>query len=378
VIDVIIIEKPICPTWNGGGLATLGIQNATGTVGYAPPGRNTGVWDVTQQELWRFVPDGNVNYVFEWLDEDGNVISNNTDITVSPTVTTTYTASVSYALASGTIVTLTDDVVVTVEANPTTVAIDTLEVCDDDYDGITVFDLTVQDAPILAGATQTDVTISYYETLADADAGTNMLADPTAYVNTTPNLETVYYRVENNMTGCFATSSFDLSVLAIIDPSNIGIEGECINDEFTITVSPLNNSYDPALVTYEWSGGSSTDNTGSQFIATEDGEYTVAITTPDGCVSMQSFTVINSMCSFPQGISPNGDNLNDTWDLRAFRVDEVEIFNSHGRSVYKKLNYTNEWTGQTNDNDALPVGTYFYVLRLENGEGKHGYIYLNK
>lgn len=373
VVDVILIEKPFCPTWNDGGIAIVGIQNAAGTVGYAPPGRNNGVWEVTQQELWRFVPAGNPNYTFEWLDENNNVISNNTDITVSPTEDTTYTASITYALANGSLVTLTDDVTVTVQTNPEVVATETLQVCDDDFDGVAEFDLTVQDANIIG--TQTDVTVSYYESLADADAGTNMLVDPTVYSSSGG---TVYVRIEDNNTGCYGTGEFQIEVLTQIDPSNIGLEGECINDEYTITVSPLNGGFDPATVTYEWSGGSSTNNTGAQFIATEDGEYTVTVTTADGCSSSQTFTVINSMCSFPQGISPNGDNLNDSWDLRAFRVRELEIFNSHGRSVYKKMNYTNEWTGQTNDNDALPVGTYFYVLRLENGEMKNGWVYLNK
>ncbi len=375
VVDVLIIEKPECTTWNGG-LATLGIQNEFGTVGYAPPGRNTGAWEVLTQELWRFVPDGNPNYTFEWLDEDGNVISNDTDITVSPTETTTYTASITYALADGTLVTLTDDVVVTVQANPTIEDTITLEACDDDYDGITEFDLTEQD-PFVEGG-QTGVTVTYYETLADADAGTGVLADPAAYTNTTPNMQTLYLRIQDDATGCFTTGSFDIVVLDIIDPANIGIEGECIDEEYTITVSPLNGSYDPATVTYEWSGGSSTNNTDSQFIATDDGEYTVSITTPDGCVSMKSFTVVNSMCSFPRGISPNGDGLNDNWNLAAFRVQQLEIFSSHGRSLYKKTNYVDEWYGQTNDNDELPVGTYFYVLKLENGQSKNGWIYLNK
>ncbi|EDP97208.1 gliding motility-associated C-terminal domain-containing protein [Kordia algicida OT-1] len=373
VIDVILIEKPVCPTWNDGGIAIVGIQNAGGTVGYAPPGRNNGVWDVTTQELWRFVPDGTPNYTFEWLDEDGNVISNDTDITVSPTEDTTYTASITYALADGSLVTLTDDVTVRVQRNPEVVATETLRACDDDFDGIAEYDLTVQDANVIG--TQTDVTVTYYESMADAEAGTNMLADPAAYTSASG---TVYVRIQDDNTGCFATGDFQIELLPQIDPANIGLEGECINDEYTITVSPLNNGYDPATVTYEWSGGSSIDNDGSQFIATEDGEYTVMITTADGCTSMQTFTVINAMCSFPQGISPNGDGLNDTWDLRAFRVEEVEIFNSHGRSIYKKLKYTNEWMGQTNDNDNLPVGTYFYVLRLENGQSKNGWIYLNK
>lgn len=379
VVDVVLIEKPICPTWNDGGIAIVGIQNAAGTVGYAPPGRNNGVWEVTDQELWRFVPDGNPNYTFEWFDEDGNSLGNNTDITVSPTEDSVYTASITYALSDGSVVTLTDDVEVTVQQNPEVTATNTLRECDagaDDFDGFTEFDLTQQD-PIIIG-TQTGVSVTYYETLADAEAGTSAIADPAAYVNTVPNMQTIYVRIENDTTGCYKTGDFNLEVLPNIDPNNIGLEGECINGEFIITVMPLNNGYDPATVTYEWSGGSSSANTSSQFLATDDGEYTVMITTADGCTSMQTFEVRNSMCSFPQGISPNGDRLNDSWDLSAFKVKQVEIFTSHGRSVYKKANYTNEWVGQTNDNDNLPVGTYFYVLQLENGESKNGWIYLNK
>jgi gliding motility-associated-like protein len=368
VVDVVLIEKPLCPTWNQG-LATAGIQNIGGTVGYAPPGRNTGVWTVTQQELWRFVPAGNPNYTFEWLEADGTVISNNTDITVSPTEDTTYTASITYALADGTLVVLTDDVTVTVERDPEVLLTGPLEVCDEDFDGFADFDLTegTVDQPV--------ITVSYYETITDAEAGTNMLADPTVYTSAGG---TVYVRAQDDATGCYATGEFEISVFMQIDPANIGLEGECIADEYTITVSPLNSGYDPATVTYEWSGGASTTDDGSQFIATNDGEYTVTITTADSCSSMQTFTVINAMCSFPQGISPNGDGLNDTWDLRAFKVEELEIFNSHGRSIYQKIKYTNEWVGQTNDNDNLPIGTYFYVLRLENGEAKNGWIYLNK
>ncbi|MEM6719479.1 MAG: fibronectin type III domain-containing protein [Bacteroidota bacterium] len=374
VIDVLVLNKPTCTTWNGGN-AVIGIQNEAGDTGYAPTGRNTSdsPWDVTQQELWRFVPAGNPNYTFEWLDPDGNVLSNDTDITVSPTETTTYTASITYALADGSLVTLTDDVTVTVQQDPDAGATETLLSCDDDFDGIAEFDLTLQDANIIDG--QPDLSVTYYETLADAEAGTNMLADPTAFVSADG---PVYFRVQDDITGCFSTGTFDVSVILQIDPEEIGLEGECINGEYTITVSPINGSFDPATVTYEWSGGSSFENDGEQFIATDDGEYTVTVTTADGCSSSQTFTVMNSMCSFPQGISPNGDNLNETWDLRAFRVQELEIFNSLGRSVYKQNNYTNQWRGQTNDNDELPVGTYFYVLRLESGESKNGWVYINK
>ena len=101
---------------------------------------------------------------------------------------------------------------------------------------------------------------------------------------------------------------------------------------------------------------------------------------PNSCDTVQVLIEVTTdfECFVPQGISPNGDGLNDNWNLAAFRVQEVEIFNSHGRSLYKKRNYVDEWYGQTNDNDNLPVGTYFYVLKLENGQSKNGWIYLNK
>lgn len=45
---------------------TMGIENATGTVGYAPTGRNAGLWSISTPEAWRYCP-GN--------DTTGSVIS---------------------------------------------------------------------------------------------------------------------------------------------------------------------------------------------------------------------------------------------------------------------------------------------------------------
>lgn len=75
VIEVYVKEKETCDGWNGG-RAVIGIQNNGGTVGLTPPGRNTGKWS-TQNEAWRFTPDGAPNYVFEWLDKNGVVIGSN-------------------------------------------------------------------------------------------------------------------------------------------------------------------------------------------------------------------------------------------------------------------------------------------------------------
>lgn len=81
----------------------------------------------------------------------------------------------------------------------------------------------------------------------------------------------------------------------------------------------------------------------------------------------------------PQGISPNGDGKNDTFDLSNFDVQRIEIFNRLGTRVYSKDNYTNEWFGQSENGDELPVGTYFYTLVYDGGaQTKSSWVYINK
>ncbi|RAR70207.1 T9SS type A sorting domain-containing protein [Flavobacterium aciduliphilum] len=52
IIDVQLIDKGVCTTWNSGNAVT-GLINATGTIGVTAPGRNTGAWTAFH-EGWRF------------------------------------------------------------------------------------------------------------------------------------------------------------------------------------------------------------------------------------------------------------------------------------------------------------------------------------
>jgi hypothetical protein len=60
IIDIHVLRKQTCGSWNGG-RACLGIQNTAGTIGYAPPGRNTANYTINNAEAWRFSPNGSVN-----------------------------------------------------------------------------------------------------------------------------------------------------------------------------------------------------------------------------------------------------------------------------------------------------------------------------
>jgi gliding motility-associated-like protein len=88
--------------------------------------------------------------------------------------------------------------------------------CDDNADGISLFDLTstALAEAILGTATTNqqpaDFTISYYLTLANAQSGTSPL--PNSYTNVTPNAQNIYVRVENNTTHCINTGLLPLAV----------------------------------------------------------------------------------------------------------------------------------------------------------------------
>ena len=75
IIDVQITRKDLCSSWNNGN-AVVGIQNEAGTVAYVPPGRNTGAWGVSHEELWRFIPDTStvITHTTTWYDDTTNTV----------------------------------------------------------------------------------------------------------------------------------------------------------------------------------------------------------------------------------------------------------------------------------------------------------------
>lgn len=84
-----------------------------------------------------------------------------------------------------------------------------------------------------------------------------------------------------------------------------------------------------------------------------------------------------AQCIMPKGISPNGDNINDSFDLSAFCVTELNIVNRYGETVYKARDYKNEWYGQSEEGN-LPTGTYYYSVLLSTNEQLTGWVYIQR
>jgi len=71
----------------------------------------------------------------------------------------------------------------------------------------------------------------------------------------------------------------------------------------------------------------------------------------------------------PSAITPNGDGINDVWNinnLQSYPGCTVEVDNRYGQIVYRSTGYNKPWDG-TSNGKSLPVGTYYYVINLNNG-----------
>ena len=107
----------------------------------------------------------------------------------------------------------------------------------------------------------------------------------------------------------------------------------------------------------------------------------------DSTNNMDDAEVIVDFCLFiPDGLSPNQDGSNDTFYIECIEEypnNLLKIYNRYGVQVYESRNYQNDWKGIPNmgipvTSSLLPVGTYFYILDLDNGEKPIlGWVYLN-
>ena len=119
IVETHIAQKVLCTTWNQGA-AIHGLHNDNGTIAHIVTGldgieRNYPNQWTCENDGWRFIPNGNNDYIIEnitfapavagtdiiWQDDNGNIIGNGSEITVTPTETTVYTAGASLCGSAG-------------------------------------------------------------------------------------------------------------------------------------------------------------------------------------------------------------------------------------------------------------------------------------
>ena len=90
----------------------------------------------------------------------------------------------------------------------------------------------------------------------------------------------------------------------------------------------------------------------------------------------------------PNAFSPDGDGINDRWEIQGLngqRAYKLSVYNRWEIKVYETSDYRNDWTGTSNiksfisrDNN-LSEGTYFYILEWVDGTPPlSGFVYIKR
>lgn len=139
-------------------------------------------------------------------------------------------------------------------------------------------------------------------------------------------------------------------------------DGQSVVLTITVVVNPTGNYSNVAAIISAGGNDIDTDNNTSEVIVNPD------------CL-----TIYNH-------ISPNGDGVNDYFHIdciEEYPDNSVTIYNRYGNVVYSTTGYQNDWNGVANvsgvfgKGEPLPVGTYYYLLKIEEKDFESsGWIYI--
>ncbi len=240
----------------------------------------------------------------------------------------------------------------------------TNNVCYNGYDG--AIDLTVQGGtPAYIGynyswTEQNDSIVSHYDSpFASADEDLNKIHAGTFRVIVTD---------QNN---CKMVGTYQVSEPFAGMELSANITDVTCKDQHDGAIDiAVDNGTGPFF--YNWSNNESTED----IEKLDGGIYNVTVTDIYNCVLTDSFTVniINIACIHIYNVfSPNGDGVNDTWDIDnidLYPEVEINVFNQWGNKVFESTGYSEPWDG-TFDGSVLPAATYYYTLDLKNGDAPY-------
>lgn len=201
----------------------------------------------------------------------------------------------------------------------------------------------------------------------------------------------VYYAVATGENTCGSPSTMVTVTMNDPDAPTLQSEGNefCRSDNPTIQ-NLLNNLTGSGIQIYaSLTGGIPlASNTALQ----NDVQYFATATDATlGCESSErlAIRVEVNFCGIPEGFSPNGDNINDSFVIPDIATDypnyNIEIYNRWGNMVFKGNASTPDWNGISNQSGnlgdgILPVGVYFYILNYNDGAttSEQGKLYLSR
>jgi len=188
---------------------------------------------------------------------------------------------------------------------------------------------------------------------------------------------TRYWVVVSGTLGGGATIAAQCGFGLVVDGPGADIVGVDLSAGEDVTIGPgesirLSGSGGPP---YDWSPTAGLSANGIPDPIASPIETTVYTLTTriNGCEFSDQVRVnVVRRISPPNTITPNGDGINDIWEVPGiadYPGAEVTIFDRWGQVVYRSTGYREPWDG-TNGGKELPVGTYYYHIQLNQLEGR--------
>jgi len=206
-----------------------------------------------------------------------------------------------------------------------------------------------------------------------------------------------YLREVNLTTGCESNATtITVSINSVPTPT-LKTDGEkfCGADKPTIQNLSNNTNYTGDLTWYNSpTNGTAIANTdllaeGTTYYAIDYNPNTKCVSDPmEATVTLISCSVTPDGLTIPDGFSPNGDGVNDTFKILdieyLFPNFTLEIFNRYGNIMFKGNINQPDWDGKNSNasfiNGDAATGVYFYIINYnkDNLSPRQGQLYLNR
>ncbi len=208
----------------------------------------------------------------------------------------------------------------------------------------------------------------YYRWTPATGLDNDTLANPTA----TP-LQTTTYTAHISNGGCVDSSK---SVTVTVNQNPVANAGNGIF-LYEGQSAKLNGSIKGDNITnYYWTPATFLDDPNSvtpTTTPTDNITYTLTVVSQTCGTSTSSVYVrLYKKVTIPNAFSPNGDGINDYWDIKELNTypeSITQVFDRYGRQVFQSAGYARPWDG-TKNGQALPTGTYYYIIDLKDRQPK--------
>ncbi len=187
---------------------------------------------------------------------------------------------------------------------------------------------------------------------------------------------------ENN---CCTSVSAPVTVTVDIMPVNIsaGTDRELLPYQFAALLEGSFEGEGTVSWSYEFASGkgdpvfSTPDENTTEVRKLGFGDNTFIFSVTNGkCVAPEvSVTLTVPELIIPQGLTPNGDNINDYFNIEGleYTFNELVIINTGGAVVYRSTDYRSDdpvgaWTGLDLNGNEVPEGTYYFLLTIRGAQ----------